>query len=183
EGAGAFEGAVRLGSYEDFSGPIGLIASGVPNVLTREPVRLLEPTSGTSGGEKLIPYTAGLRRQFQRGVAAWIADLFRRRPAVRRGRAYWSISPALGPPRKSAGGIPIGFADDAAYLGSLGQWALRKLLVTSPSVAQLSDIRAFRYGTLLSLLSAVDLSLISVWSPTFLTALLAPLHPSHAPLS
>jgi hypothetical protein len=175
DGPRAFQRTVPLGSYEDYSGPIGLIASGVPNVLTREPVRLLEPTSGTSGGEKLIPYTAGLRRQFRRGVAAWIADLFRRRPAVRTGRAYWSISPATGPPRRSPGGIPIGFEDDAAYLGSLDQWALRELLVAPSAVARLTDLRAFRYVTLRSLLPAEDLSLISVWSPTFLTALLAPL--------
>jgi len=49
-----------------------------------------------------------LRREFQRAVAAWIADLFWQRPAVRHGRAYWSISPALAPPRRSTGGIPIG---------------------------------------------------------------------------
>src|SRR5260370_878446 len=33
----------------------------------------------------------------------------------------------------------------------------------------------FRYCTLLALLAAEDLALISVWSPTFLTTLLAPL--------
>ena len=83
----SYQERVPLASYEDFSGAIRRIAAGDSNILTREPVRLLEPTSGTSGGEKLIPYTAGLRRQFQRGVAAWIADLFRHRPPVRRGRA------------------------------------------------------------------------------------------------
>jgi hypothetical protein len=170
-----YQQRVPLSSYEDFSEPIRRIASGEANVLTHEPVRLLEPTSGTSGGEKLIPYTAGLRRQFQRGVSAWIADLFHKRPAARRGRAYWSISPALGPPRRSPGGIPIGFDADDAYLGWLEQWALRKLLVSPAAVAQLADIEAFRYATLRSLLAAEDLSLISIWSPTFLTALLAPL--------
>ena len=170
-----YQRRVPPGSYEDFAGPIRRIFSGEANLLTREPVRLLEPTSGTSGGEKLIPYTAGLRRQFQRGLAAWVADLFRRRPSVRRGRAYWSISPALGPPRRSPGGLPIGFDADAAYLGSLEQCALRKLLVTPTAVAELTDIEAFRYCTLRSLLAAEDLSLISVWSPTFLNALLASL--------
>ena len=135
-------------------------------------MRLLEPTSGSSGGEKWIPYTDGLRRQFQRGIAAWIADLFRHRPVVRRGRAYWSISPALGRPRRTAGGIPIGFDDDAAYLGGVEQWALRRLLVTPTSLAQCDDLEMFRYRTLLHLLAADDLALISIWNPTFLTALL-----------
>jgi hypothetical protein len=175
----AYQERVPLATYEDFAGAIRRIGAGEMNVLTWEPVQLLEPTSGTAGGEKLIPYTAGLRRQFQRGVAAWIADLFRHRPAVRRGRAYWSISPALGAQRRSPGGIPIGFADDAAYLGWWEQLALRQLLVMPGAVARLPDMSAFRYCTLRFLLAAADLSLISVWNPTFLSALLVALPQWH----
>jgi len=132
-------------------------------------------TSGTTGGEKLIPYTDSLRRQFQRAIAVWIADLFRHRPAVRRGRAYWSISPVLGPPRRTAGGIAIGFDDDAADLGALEHFALERLLVVPSEVSRLADMESWRYRTLLHLLGAEDLSLVSIWNPTFLPALLAPL--------
>lgn len=170
-----YQERVPLAGYDELAAPIHRIAAGEANVLTCEPVRLLEPTSGTTGGEKLIPYTAGLRRQFQRGVAAWIGDLYHHRPLIRNGRAYWSISPMLGPLRRSSGGLPIGFDDDTAYLGWAERFALRQLLVTPPEVARLPDMDNFRYCTLLSLLAADDLTLISVWSPTFLTALLAPL--------
>jgi hypothetical protein len=168
-----FQARVPVATYDDYAPFITRIGAGEARVLTADPVLLLEPTSGTSGGEKLIPYTASLRRQFQRGVAAWIADLFFHRPAVRAGRAYWSISPALGPPRRTASGIPIGFEDDAAYLGQFEQFALRKLLVVPGDVARLADMTAFRAATLRHLLAAEDLALISVWSPTFLTALLS----------
>src|SRR5262249_4367209 len=171
----SYQARVPLSTFEDYAASVRRVAAGDPDVLTAERVLLLEPTSGTTGGEKLIPYTASLRRQFQRGVAAWMANLLRHRPAVRRGRAYWSISPAFGPPRRSPGGIPIGFEDDAAYLGRLEQVALRRLLVVPPLVTRLTDLTAFRYQTLLYLLRAEDLTLISVWNPTFLTALLAPL--------
>jgi hypothetical protein len=170
-----YQERVPLITYADVAGLVERIAAGEPNVLTCEPVQLLEPTSGTTGGEKLIPSTATLRRQFQRGVAAWVAGLFHCRPAVRRGRAYWSISPALGPPGRTAGGIPVGFLDDAAYLGRLEQWALRHLLAVPSAVARLPDLQAVRYATLLFLLAADDLSLISLWNPSFLTALLTPL--------
>lgn len=170
-----YQQRVPLATYDDFAAAVRRVAAGEANVLTRQPVRLLEPTSGTTGGEKLIPYTAGLRRQFQRGVAAWIANLLRRRPMVRSGRAYWSISPMLGPARRSSGGLPIGFDDDVAYLGRIEQFALRQILVTPAEIARLTDMENFRYGTLLSLLAADDLALISVWSPTFLTFLLSPL--------
>src|SRR6185503_4354596 len=100
------------------------IGAGEKEVLTADPVNLLEPTSGSSGAVKLIPYTASLRAQFQRGIDAWIGDLLNAFPAVRHGRAYWSISPAFGIQRKSRGGIPIGFDDDTAYLGRVERRAL-----------------------------------------------------------
>jgi hypothetical protein len=170
-----FQQRVPISTYDDYDASIARIAAGEPNVLTREPVLLLEPTSGTTSGQKLVPYTKSLRRQFQHGIAAWIADLFHHRPAACRGRAYWSISPSLGPQRRTAGGIPIGFDDDAAYLGRFEQWAMRHVLAVPAEVAQLPDVASVRYATLLFLLAAGDLSLISVWSPTFLTSLLASL--------
>jgi hypothetical protein len=175
----AFQERVPPATYADFDALIQRIAAGENNVLTAERVQLLEPTSGTTGGEKLIPYTAGLRRQFQRGIAAWIADLFARRAAVRQGRAYWSISPALGASRRSSGGLPVGFADDAEYLGRVASFALRRLLVVPGVVARLPAMTAFRYCTLLFLLAAEDLSLISIWNPTFFLVLLDSLMPWH----
>jgi hypothetical protein len=181
-----FQERVPLSAYEDYGEAVGRIATGEANVLTAGRVELLEPTSGTTGGEKLIPYTAALRRQFQRAVAAWVHDLFRGRPALRRGRAYWSVSPALGPPRRTAGGRPscagcpaVGFDDDAAYLGTLERLALGRLLTVPAAAARLPDTDTFRYCTLLCLLAASDLALVSIWNPTFLTALLAPLEQWH----
>jgi hypothetical protein len=173
--AGDFQKRVPLSRHADYAGAIERIAAGQQRVLTAERVRLLEPTSGTTGGEKLIPYTDSLRWQFQRAVAVWMFDLFSNRPAIRRGRAYWSISPALGPPRRTAGGIPIGFDDDAAYLGALERFALERLLVVPSSVSRLPDMESWRYHTLLHLLAAEDLALVSIWNPMFLPALLMPL--------
>jgi len=166
---------VPLASYNDFAASITRIAAGEKGVLTAEPVNLLEPTSGSSGGTKLIPYTANLRRQFQRGIDAWLGDLLFAYPAVRQGRAYWSISPALGMRRTSSGGIPIGFDDDTAYLSGIERFAVKRVLAVPPELAKIGDIEQFRYQTLLHLLAAEDLSLVSIWSPTFLTVLLSPL--------
>lgn len=174
-----YQQRVPLSCYEDYAQSISRIGEGRVGVLTRDPVQLLEPTSGTTGGEKLIPFTPMLRRQFQRAVAAWMFDLLRHRPALRHGRAYWSISPAMAAGRQTSGGIPIGFDDDAGYLGAAGQWLVRRLLAVPPDIAGLSDIDAFHYCTLWFLLRSADLALISVWSPTFLTTLLAPLEAWH----
>lgn len=167
-----FRRRVPLSRYESYTEAIERIGRGEPRVLTSEPVRLLEPTSGSTSGRKLIPYTDSLRREFQRMLAVWIYDLFRNRPAVRRGRAYWSISPATGERERTSGGIPIGFDDDTAYLGGLERLLMRRLLAVPSEVARIGDVNQFRYETLFALLNAGDLSLISVWSPTFLTTLL-----------
>jgi hypothetical protein len=170
-----YQRRVPLATYDSYAGAIQEIAAGKNNILTAERVELLEPTSGTTSGEKWIPYTSLLRRQFQRAVAVWVADAMRHRPGLRRGRAYWSISPPFGPPRKTAGGISIGFDNDAAYLSRWQQFLVRQLLVVPSTVTLLRTLNSFRYFTLFYLAAAADLALISIWSPTFLTSLLSSL--------
>jgi hypothetical protein len=170
-----FQRAVPLSTYEDYRTPLERIAAGEANVLTADTVQLLQPTGGSTSGQKLVPYTASLRRGFQRAIRAWIHDLFRYRSAVRRGRAYWSISPLACTRRKSIGGIPIGFDDDAQYLGTWEQLLVRRTLAVPTDVARCSTVAAAWYATLFFLLRAHDLSLISIWSPTFLAELLTSL--------
>jgi len=175
DSAAAFQRCVPLSTYENYRDAIARIGAGAANVLTSAPIGLFETTSGTSSGEKLIPYTAALRGQFQRAIDSWIADLFDGHPAARRGRAYWSISPAFGSRRSTSGGIPIGFDDDTAYLGGLEKFALSHLLAAPPALSASGDLDNFRYATLLYLVAADDLALVSIWSPTFLTAIVAEL--------
>lgn len=167
-----FQNAVPLSTYDDYRDAINRIANGEHNVLTAEPVRLLEPTGGSSSGEKLIPYTAALQHRFQRAIRTWIWNLYSTRPAVRRGRAYWSISPMSHIGRRTTAGIPIGFDDDAVYLGRFERRFATKTIVAPRELALCPSVAATQYATLFFLLRAPDLSLISVWSPTFLTELL-----------
>jgi hypothetical protein len=167
-----FRSAVPISTYDALAPRIDRIARGEAQVLTTEQVLMFEPTGGSAGGSKLIPYTSSLRRQFQRAIAAWAWDVFRHRPAVRVGTAYWSISPATQREERTVGGTPVGFESDHEYLDGLQRWALSRVLVAPREVSQLHDIDNFRYATLGYLLAADDLALISVWSPTFLTTLL-----------
>jgi GH3 auxin-responsive promoter len=170
-----YQRRVPLSTYDTYAPCIREIAAGNSNVLTSDRVELLEPTSGTTAGEKWVPYTASLRAQFQRAIAAWIADVMGHCPGVRRGRAYWSVSPALGRPRLTEGGVRIGFDSDAAYLSRWQQLLVRQLLIIPPYATSLKTIESFRYCTLFHLVAAADLALVSIWSPTFLTALLSPM--------
>ena len=132
--------SVPLGSYETHQPWITRAADAIPNVLTREPVRLFEPTSGSSGASKLIPYTAALQQAFQRAIATWIADLFTHLPGLLHGPAYWSVSPASGGPAQlTAGGIPIGFEDDTAYLAGWRRSLTKAVMAVPGSRSRISE--------------------------------------------
>jgi hypothetical protein len=151
-----------LTSYDDYLPYIDRIAAGEENVLTADPVLLFEPSSGSTAASKLIPYTRSLQAEFRRGISPWIHDLFTHFPALKDGPAYWSISPLTDGPRRTPAGIPIGFADDSAYLGRLGG-VMEAAMAVPGLVKHLTDINTFRYVTLLFLLRCADLRLISVW--------------------
>ena len=60
-------------TYDDLASFINRIRTGEENVLTTEPVRLFERTSGSSSAAKYIPYTDFLRQEFQSSkFAPWI---------------------------------------------------------------------------------------------------------------
>lgn len=167
-----YQRRVPLRDYDQYREWIGRIAAGVPGVLTSESVGLFEPTSGSAGDAKWIPYTRSLRREFQRGIRPWIANLFLNSPALLAGQAYWSVSPVVAQPQKTSGGIPIGFEDDASYVGGW-QRLLVNAVMAVPSQLRLSSHReAFQYITLLFLIRARNLRLISTWNPSFLSLLL-----------
>jgi hypothetical protein len=133
---------------------------------------LYEPTSGTSRSVKLIPYTRDLEREFAGAVHIWLADLYAHFPEISRGRHYWSISPpAAQPAPQGSETAKIGFEDDAQYLGWQGA-LIRSALAVPPSVRHLQSIENFKYAVSRFLLASEDLTLISVWNPTFLLILL-----------
>jgi hypothetical protein len=171
-----------LTHYEDYAQAVERIGAGEKNVLTSEEVPLLEPTSGSTRATKLIPYTSTLKNEFGRGIAAWVWDLFSHAPRLMRGTAYWSITPAAHREERTPGGIPIGFEEDSRYLGGIGT-LLSRLMAVPSEVRQIDDIESFRYVTLLFLLRARSMALISVWNPTFLTLLMSRLPEWHPRLA
>src|SRR5262249_50790438 len=131
------------------------------------------PTSGSTAGPKLIPYTDGLHAEFQRGVLPWLADLYRHAPGLLRGPAYWTVTPVARGETRTPGGVPVGFEDDdTEYLGPLRGWLLRRVQAVPADVRRAPDLETARYVTLRWLVQQPALALLSVWSPTFLTLLL-----------
>jgi hypothetical protein len=167
-----YRARVPIRPYDELVPWIDRIRRGERQVLTAEPVERLMTSSGSTAAVKLLPQTRTLRREFDAAIGPWIVDLFRRHPGAMRGRAYWSITPNTPPPRLDSA-VPIGFeADDAAYLGGLRSWLVGRVMAVPPEVASIPDGDALWRATLDCLVRRRDLSLISVWHPSFLSMLL-----------
>lgn len=166
-----FQQTLPLTTYDDYHAEISAIAGGEQGILTRDKVRLFEPSSGTAGPSKLIPYTSTLKKEFHRGISSWLYNLYSHYSHLK-GTAYWSISPASSYVSQHSSVVPIGFETDSDYLGPFGRMITNSLQAVPAEVRFLGDIDSFRYVTLLYLLMHRDLRLISVWNPTFLTLLL-----------
>lgn len=170
-----FQSSVPVNTYEDFLPSIKLSADGQENILTRNPVILFEPTSGSSSSSKLIPYTSGLSKDFRNGLDPWICFLYLRHLSLFFGSVYWSITPSQHEKKFTAGGIPIGFAEDGEYFGKIQRWVLDTIGAVPNEVKHLQDLDAFRFRTLLFLVARQDLRLMSIWNPTYLSLLLGKL--------
>ena len=169
--AADFRARVPLRGYAELEPWIRRACDGGPNVLTAAPMRFVEPTGGSSGLSKEVPYTRALLAEFSAATMPWIADLLRGRPALRGGRAYWAVSPPARRRERTAGGIPVGMEHDSDYFPPLARALLDRSLGVPRAVSRIPDLADCRRVTLRALLAMPDLAMISVWSPSFLTLL------------
>ena len=166
-----FQARVPIAGYDALAESIEAISGGATGVLTADRVKLFQPTSGSSSAIKLIPWTATLGREFRRGISPWLAALYRRKPALMGGTAYWSISPPA-TAVQTRGRLRVGFDHDAEYLGFFGKNLFSLVSAAPPELAHCRSMQEFKTKTLVALLADENLRLISIWSPTFLTTLL-----------
>jgi hypothetical protein len=172
DSVGAFQDRVPIRRFDELSPWVERIANGEANVLTAEPVRMMERTSGSTSANKLIPFTRTFLDEVAAATHPWLFDLFRHYPGLRGRRSYWSISPAAREKEVTSGGIPIGIDDDTEYFGRAGRWLLGSMMAVPARVGRITDIHRWRWETCRQLLGSADLGFISVWSPTFLTGLM-----------
>lgn len=163
---------VPIVDYEKLAPMIEAMYQGETGLLCQQPLACFELTGGSSAGPRKIPYTEDSLAAMQRALYPWLMDLSTGRPGICRGSSYWSISPAMRAQASSPGGVPIGMPNDAVYFGPEVAAELEKLLAVPMTLAACQDLDAWRYLTLRYLIEQRNLSLISVWSPSFILDLL-----------
>ncbi|HOV12734.1 MAG TPA: GH3 auxin-responsive promoter family protein, partial [Spirochaetota bacterium] len=66
---------LKITSYEDYSFYLKKCFNGEKNILTKDNITLFEPTSGSSGSKKFIPYNNSLKNEFNRAIKPWITNI------------------------------------------------------------------------------------------------------------
>lgn len=124
-----------------------------------------EPTSGSTSAIKWIPYRDIFRSQLDRAAGPWIFDLYKSFPEITKGKHYWSLSWLPDDLRAEA------MNDDADALPWFKSLLLKKVMITDKSLQKLPTSELFLLESLARMLEN-PVSLISVWSPTFLLRML-----------
>jgi hypothetical protein len=163
---------VPLVEYDDIRPSIDRILAGEADILFAGRPLCLQPTSGTTSGRKFIPFNHALRKQFQRGVATWIFDLFAHEHGLVAGKWFWSLSPVGMQAQSGQTKVPVGFLDDTGYLGPVLGPLLKKSFAVPSEAATIQDSETFRYVSMAFLLKEADLVLISIWNPSYFALLL-----------
>ncbi len=131
-----------------------------PGALAPAAVQAWVRSGGKTGPAKRVPYTAALKRSFERMFYVWAHDLLSARLRLSKGYCYLNIVP----PESVADGRGD-IEDESEYLsGSLGLLA-RRFIVGDPRLRRLRDPDGFRAVLAAALLSAADLEVVSIWDP------------------
>lgn len=157
----AFRRKVPIVGYAQLAQWIERQRGGEANALAPGVTRVYEPTSGSGGAAKRIPYNDAMLAAFRELFSIWAHDVLTHFVRPRSGRIFMSVSPPLANAE--------GFADDREYLGGVLRVLAGRFLVLPQRAA---DPEAFRDALAVTLVSAADLEIVSVWNPGYLAILM-----------
>ena len=169
----AFAARLPLVRYDDLCEWVERQQRTERNVIVAGRVLFYEPTSGSSGAAKLIPYTRSLKSAFYHMFAVWLYDLMVHGPRFETGKFFFSISPVARREQQTARGLRIGLEDDADYLKGWMRGLLKPYVVAPPAVKRLSHADDFKHVLAVLLLAEARLETISIWNPSLLDVLLS----------
>lgn len=167
-----YKRAVPLSDYDKLSPWVNRLIEGEEKVLTAEPIKIFERTSGSTSANKYIPYTDSLLQEFSSATSPWMYDVYSHCKGLAGTSSYWSVSQASSIREKTKSGISIGFEDDSEYFTFLERWAFKQLSSVPSNVAREPSHEEWELKTLIYLVEAGELGFISVWSPTFAIGLI-----------
>ena len=164
-----FQRRLPIVSYDDIKDYIKKIAQGKKDILSTYQTLFFEETSGSGTESKIIPYNKLFKKEFNLAISPWVWEIHNQYPKVFMGKSYWSISPPLKSNWRTECGIKVGIDDDSEYLNFFGRFLLNQIILKTINNDKIcSDAEDFYINTLRSMITAKNLSFISVWSPSFI---------------
>lgn len=164
QGIDEFRGRVPVAEYSSLAPWIERQRDERRPLITPGAIRCHEPTSGSGGPVKHIPYNDALLRSFRGMFSIWAHDLLEHRLRPRSGRTFMSVSPASGNAE--------GFSDDREYLGGALRALVGRFLVMPHGLKNRDDADGFRDALACALLTCGDLEIVSIWNPGYLLVLM-----------
>ena len=174
-----FQNKIPVVNYEDIKEFVEKEKVGKSNVLLSDKIKLFELTSGSTSDVKYIPYTEKFLKSYMNGVFAWIYNLYQNNKRLFFGSSYWSVSPILKRETVTSGGIRVGIEDDTSYFDKVSAFFLNKLFTVPKEIKNIQNMEDFLLITAVFLLLSENLTMISVWSPSFLMILLDFIEKNH----
>lgn len=157
-------------SYEDFTNNYSLSKYGDYKVeiehrkISDKTIQFV-PTSGSSEIIKWIPYTKKLKEELFNASSVWLNDLYSRHEGIDQGLHYWSMSWLPEELRTTH------HVNDLNFFGGIERFILSQTLAQKKELLSLKSIHESMLETLIMILNN-KVTVLSVWSPTFLIEIL-----------
>lgn len=123
------------------------------------------PTSGSTEKIKWIPYNKNFKSELWRATAPWLYDIYNRYPKIKSGTHFWSLSWLPEDMRHDYQ------TDDLEFFVGLEKFFLEQVMTLPKEAAHAETLEDSMKLAIHSLISK-KVTLISIWSPTFLLELL-----------
>ena len=150
-------------TYEDWEEKIkSQKENQIPEISNR--CNRYQPTSGSTTHVKWIPYTDELLFEFDQAISPWIFDIVQTEKKVLMGKHYWSLSWLPNHLREQ---VNMNANDDLALLPLWKRIFMSQTMAIPQKLSLAPSSESAMLGTIAYLASHSNLSLISVWSPTF----------------
>lgn len=161
DGVKAFRVKVPLAAFESVERWIEAQRTGQANAISPGKVRHYEPTSGSTGAIKRIPYNDALLGSFHGLFAVWSHDVLTHVIKPRSARTFMSVSAPVGGSE--------GFTDDRDYLNGVLRAMVSHFLMATPKARTPDE---FRDDLVCRLINTDDLEIVSLWNPSYLLILM-----------
>lgn len=156
----SYEAFILKNPVSDYS----FFQSQFENVLKEGQVKCV-PTSGSTNAIKWIPYTDKFKKELWQATGPWLFDLYDRYPEIKNGKHFWSMSWL---PDNLRSQIKT---NDLEVFSFFERILMKKTMALNESDVNQESLHQAMLVSTLALINK-NVTVISVWSPTFLLEML-----------